>query len=215
MDIKNFVNTIRRDYTHKTFDETTAKPNPYEQFESWLAEAIESDIFEPNAMVLATASKSGKPSARIVLLRGFEEEGFTFYTNYDSRKALEMEENPQASLLFYWAEIERQVRIEGTISRVGKDVSDDYFASRPRESQIGAWISPQSKVIESRAFLEQKFAELAEQWKKNQITRPPNWGGYILRPDAFEFWQGRESRLHDRLFYKKTENGWEIERLAP
>ncbi len=215
MDVKNFVKTIRHDYSQRTLDAETAKSNPYEQFEIWLAEAIENNIFEPNAMVLATASKNGKPSARIVLLRGFGADGFTFYTNYDSRKAFEIEENPQASLLFYWAEIERQVRIEGTMSRAGEEVSDRYFASRPRESQIGAWVSPQSKVIENRDFLERKFAELAEKWETNQITRPPNWGGYILRPDAFEFWQGRDNRLHDRLFYAKTENGWEARRLAP
>lgn len=215
MDVTNFINTTRRDYSKKTLDEANAKSSPFEQFEIWLTEAIENDLYEPNAMILATATKSGKPSARVVLLRGFDEQGFTFYTNYNSRKALEIEENPQVSLLFYWAEVERQVRIEGTMSRVSREVSDRYFASRPRESQIGAWTSPQSEIIESRDFLERKFAEMEEKWQTNKIERPPNWGGYTLRPDAFEFWQGRESRLHDRLFYKKTENGWEIERLAP
>lgn len=215
MDIKDFINKTRRDYTQKEINEETAKKNPFEQFEIWFAEAIESEIFEPNAMVLATANNDGKPSARVVLLRGFDEEGFMFFTNYDSRKGLDLAENPQASLLFYWAEIERQVRLEGSVSKVKEEISDGYFASRPRESQIGAWVSPQSRVIENRKILERKFSELAAQWEGREISRPPNWGGFILRPEIFEFWQGRASRLHDRLLYIKNGANWKIGRLAP
>ena len=209
------IYSLRNDYETSSLNRATARRNPFEQFEIWLGEAIEADIFEPNAMVLATATAGGKPSARIVLLRGFDASGFTFYTGYASRKGRELAENPQAALLFYWAEMERQIRVEGTVSRAAGEVSDAYFASRPRENQIGAWASPQSEAIESRAFLERKFAEMTEQWKAHQIKRPPNWGGFVLSPDAFEFWQGRKGRLHDRLFYARTENGWEIKRLAP
>lgn len=215
LDVKDFVNQTRRDYTLKELSEETASENPFEQFETWFAEAIKSDIFEPNAMTLATAAADGKPSARIVLLRGFDQSGFTFFTNYDSRKGRDLIENPQAALLFFWAEIERQVRLEGSILKVADRVSDDYFATRPRESQIGAWVSPQSETIESREFLERKFAELTEQWQGKEISRPPNWGGFTLRPQTFEFWQGRASRLHDRLFYKKIGTKWKLARLAP
>ena len=215
MDIKNFVTTIRRDYSQKLFDEDSALENPFEQFEVWLSEAIAANVFEPNAMVLATATKKGKPTSRIVLLRGFDAEGFTFFTNYDSRKGKEIEGNPQASLLFFWAEIERQVRIDGTASKAATEISDSYFATRPRESQIGAWISPQSEVIENRGVLEKKYAEAARQWEGKVIQRPPNWGGFVVKPEIFEFWQGRESRLHDRLVYTKAETGWKIRRLAP
>ena len=215
MDIKNFVTTSRRDYRQKLFDEKSALENPFEQFEVWLSEAIAANVFEPNAMVLATATKEGKPTSRIVLLRGFDAEGFTFFTNYDSRKGKEIEENPQASLLFFWAEIERQVRIDGIASKASREVSDSYFATRPRASQIGAWISPQSEVIENRGVLETKYLEAARQWEGKVIQRPPNWGGFVVKPEIFEFWQGRESRLHDRLVYTKAEKGWEIKRLAP
>lgn len=215
MDIKNFVNTIRRDYNQKSLDENSICENPFEQFEIWLSEAVAQNVFEPNAMVLSTASKEGKPSARVVLLRGFDGEGFTFFTNYDSRKAREIAENPRASLLFFWAEIERQARIEGIATKASAEISDSYFASRPRESQIGAWISPQSEPIASREILEKKYAELAEEWDGKEIKRPPNWGGFVVKPSVFEFWQGRESRLHDRLVYTKVGKSWKIERLAP
>jgi pyridoxamine 5'-phosphate oxidase len=215
MELNDFVNKIRRDYGQKSLDERNAPANPFEQFETWLGEAVAQNVFEPNAMVLSTVSGEGKPSARIVLLRGFNEEGFTFFTNYDSRKASEIESNPQASLLFFWAELERQVRIEGAAAKAAAEISDEYFASRPRESQIGAWVSPQSKKIASRESLEKRFIELAEKWEGKNIERPPNWGGFVIKPEIFEFWQGRESRLHDRLVYTKIENRWKIERLAP
>lgn len=215
MDVKNFVTTIRRDYSQKVFDEESALKNPFEQFEVWLSEAIAANVFEPNAMVLTTATKEGKPASRIVLLRGFDAVGFTFFTNYDSRKAKEIKENPQASLLFFWAEIERQVRIDGAALKAPTEVSDSYFATRPRESQIGAWISPQSEVIENRDVLEKRHAEKATEWEGKTIKRPPNWGGFVIKPEVFEFWQGRESRLHDRLIYAKDGENWEIKRLAP
>ncbi len=215
MDIKNFVTTIRRDYSQKLLDETSALENPFEQFEIWLSEAIAANVFEPNAMVLSTATGQGKPTSRVVLLRGFDAESFTFFTNYDSRKAGEIEENPQVSLLFFWGEIERQVRIEGIALKAASEISDSYFATRPRESQIGAWISPQSEVIENRGILEKKYAEAAKEWEGKAIQRPSNWGGFVVKPEVFEFWQGRESRLHDRLVYTKAGTGWEIKRLAP
>ena len=215
MDIKNYVTTIRRDYSQKLFDEKSALGNPFEQFEVWLSEAVNANVFEPNAMVLATATEAGKPTSRIVLLRGLDAEGFTFFTNYDSRKGKEIEENPEVSLLFFWAEIERQVRIDGIASKTAPEISDSYFATRPRENQIGAWISPQSEVIETRSVLEKKYVEAAKEWEGKEIKRPPNWGGFVVKPKIFEFWQGRQSRLHDRLLYTKTETDWEIRRLAP
>lgn len=215
MDVKKFVTTTRRDYSQKIFDEESALKNPFEQFEVWLSEAIAAKIFEPNAMVLATATENGKPASRIVLLRGFGADGFTFFTNYDSRKGREILENPRVSLLFFWAEIERQVRVDGVATKASAEVSDGYFATRPRESQIGAWTSPQSETIENRAELEKKYAEAARRWEGKPIERPPNWGGFVVQPEAFEFWQGRESRLHDRLVYTRNKTGWEIKRLAP
>jgi pyridoxamine 5'-phosphate oxidase len=213
--LKELVHNLRHDYLTTTLEKETARQNPFEQFELWLADAVEKQIYEPNAMVLSTATAGGKPSSRVVLLRGFGDSGFVFYTNYKSRKGLEIQENLNAALLFYWAEIERQVRVEGTIAKIKEKDSDAYFASRPRESRIGAWISPQSCVIENRDVLEKKFNELARQWEEKTITRPPDWGGYALKPEIFEFWQGRESRLHDRLLYTKVKSDWEIERLAP
>lgn len=215
MDLQNFVNTIRRDYGQKSLDKKNAPENPFEQFEIWFSEAVAQSVFEPNAMTLTTAGKDGKPSARIVLMRGFDAEGFTFFTNYDSRKSREIRENPNVSLLFFWAELERQVRIEGAAAKVPGKISDEYFAMRPRTSQIGAWISPQSETLENREILEKKYAETAAEWEGKTIERPPNWGGFVIKPEVFEFWQGRESRLHDRLVYRKTGNDWKIERLAP
>jgi pyridoxamine 5'-phosphate oxidase len=166
-------------------------------------------------MVLSTSTPAGRPSSRVVLLRGVSEAGFTFFTNYDSRKGDEIESNPHAALLFYWAETGKQIRIEGTITKAPKEVSDEYFASRPRGNKLGAIASPQSKVIEGREALESRYAELEKELAGGEIARPENWGGYILAPETYEFWQGRESRLHDRLRFTKKESGWEIVRLAP
>jgi pyridoxamine 5'-phosphate oxidase len=202
--INEIVTRSRHDFSDRGLDEQAAEKHPLKQFELWLS-----------AMVLSTATPSGRPSSRVVLLRGFGEEGFTFFTNYDSRKGAEIESNPHAALLFYWTETGKQVRIDGTVSRVPEAVSDEYFTSRPRGNKLGALVSPQSKIISSRGELETRYADLEKQLDGEDVARPDNWGGYILTPEAFEFWQGRESRLHDRLLYTKKETGWEIVRLAP
>jgi len=207
---------IRKDYSKKMLQETDVNANAIEQFKTWWDEALESDIDEVNAMTLATATAQGKPSARIVLLKGFDQNGFIFFTNYHSHKAIQMEENPFVSLVFFWKELERQVRIEGTIRKIPADDSDVYFHSRPVESRVGAWASPQSKVIASRKVIEENVIELQKSFAGKEIDRPPHWGGYIVNPLLIEFWQGRSSRLHDRLQYTLTEEGqWMIERLAP
>lgn len=211
-----YIYDLRSDYQRKNLDEATVRQNPFEQFELWLSEAIAEGAEEPNAMTLTTANRKGKSSARIVLLREFDaEQGFIFYTNYASRKGREIAENPYASILFFWARMERQVRIEGSISKVSRHKSEAYFATRPRESQIGAWASVQSSVIASRSALEEQIIALEEQFAGRDVMCPENWGGYALQPDLFEFWQGRKSRLHDRLRYTKAESDWKIERLSP
>lgn len=214
-DLKEMVRNLRSDFTKNALEKASALPDPFEQFGLWIGEAVEKKLSDPNAMILSTATPEGRPSSRVVLLRGFEDSAFTFFTNYDSRKGEEIAANPQAALLFFWAEIEKQVRIEGRIEKAAPEVSDAYFASRPRESRIGAWASPQSRAIENRAELEQKYADLSERFAEREIECPPNWGGYILKPERFEFWQGRASRLHDRLLYTKNGAEWAIERLAP
>ncbi len=207
---------IRRDYSLKTLLETEVADNPFLQFGDWWQQAIESEIDEVNAMTLATASLEAVPSARIVLLKGYDEKGFVFYTNYESIKGQELAENPRACLLFFWKELERQVRIIGLVEKVSEEESNEYFLSRPTGSQVGAWASPQSHVIENRSWLENRVKELAEKFKTEQLTRPPHWGGYRVKPVIIEFWQGRSSRLHDRIQYSLQDNGsWKIERLAP
>ena len=207
---------IRRDYSHKSLSENDVDANAINQFARWWEEAVNSKIDEVNAMTLATASLDALPSARIVLLKEFTEKGFIFFTNYESYKAQQLAENPKACLVFFWKEIERQVRITGLIEKVSGKQSDEYFQSRPESSRIGAWASPQSRVIESRDWLDDKFNELVSKMEGNSSARPPHWGGYIVKPVVIEFWQGRPSRLHDRIQYSLDENGeWKIERLAP
>lgn len=207
---------IRRDYSLKTLSETEVAENPFLQFADWWQQAIESEIDEVNAMTLATASLEGVPSARIVLLKGYDEKGYVFYTNYESAKGQELAENPRASLLFFWKELERQVRITGLVEKVSATESDEYFLSRPTGSQIGAWASPQSHVIENRSWLEDRVKELETKFSTESLTRPAHWGGYRVKPVIIEFWQGRKSRLHDRIQYTLQENNsWKIERLAP
>lgn len=213
--IQETISDLRHDFLRDEVAELSARNAPFEQFELWLAEAVHKKLNDPNAMVLSTATAEGRPSSRVVLLKGFDEAGFVFYTNYDSRKAAEIAANPHAALLFYWAETGKQIRIEGTISKVSPEMSDAYFASRPRASRLGAVASPQSRVIENREVLEQKYADLDREFREREIERPANWGGYRLEPEVFEFWQGRESRLHDRLRYTRSESGWTVERLAP
>lgn len=205
---------IRRDYQLAALSEESVQPDAIEQFRKWWQEALESSIDEVNAMTLATASAGGVPSARIVLLKGFGSDGFTFYTNYHSYKGMQLEENPRACLVFFWKELERQVRITGVVSKVPAQVSDEYFLSRPAGSRIGAALSPQSQVIPDRQWLEDRFLSLSTQ--QEAISRPDHWGGYIVQPVTIEFWQGRPSRLHDRIQYTLDANGaWLIERLAP
>ncbi|MCW5924360.1 MAG: pyridoxamine 5'-phosphate oxidase [Saprospiraceae bacterium] len=207
---------LRRNYARQSLSETDVLANPFSQFGVWFEEAISSELTEPNAMTLATADSHGRPSARTVLLKGFDRNGFVFYTNYESRKGQELAENPQAALLFTWLELERQIRIEGTVGKVSREEALAYFQSRPKGSQIGAWASPQSRVVSGRMALEQRALELKEQYHdETALPLPPFWGGFRLEPDVFEFWQGRESRLHDRICYTKTADGWKIERLAP
>jgi pyridoxamine 5'-phosphate oxidase len=205
---------LRTDYKKGALDEEHADPDPIRQFSRWWDEAVRSDLPEVNAMVLATADARGRPSARAVLLKGFDSNGFVFYTNYGSRKGRELADNPVAALLFFWAELERQVRIEGPVERVAEAESDDYYHSRPLASRIGAWASPQSEPISSKAWL---LARAAEMGLKHGLDpqRPPHWGGYRVRPSSIEFWQGRPSRLHDRLLYSHESGVWKRSRLAP
>ncbi|NWG27113.1 MAG: pyridoxamine 5'-phosphate oxidase, partial [Ignavibacteriaceae bacterium] len=184
-------------------------------FQKWFNELLNLDLIEPNAMILATADNNAKASARVVLLKGLSNKGFSFFTNYKSRKGQNLSENSFASLLFFWAELERQVRIEGKIKKLSRFESRKYFDTRPLESRIAAWASEQSKIIPDRKYLEEKFKETKEKFEGKKIPLPPNWGGFILIPEYFEFWQGRENRLHDRICYKKTKQSWKIFRLAP
>jgi pyridoxamine 5'-phosphate oxidase len=207
---------IRKEYKLQILDEKDVEQDPIRQFEKWWEDVSGSSVEEANAMTLATASKTGRPSARIVLLKGFNTEGFTFFTNYESHKGAELLENPQVSLVFFWKELERQVRIEGIAERISPEESDAYFNSRPEGSKIGAWASPQSKVIISREIIEDNVSAIEKKFAGTVIQRPVHWGGYIVKPTVIEFWQGRPSRLHDRIQYTRSENGnWKIERLAP
>jgi pyridoxamine 5'-phosphate oxidase len=208
---------LREDYRRAVLDEANCDSNPIEQFAKWFKEAKAADLKEPNAMTLATATLAARPSARIVLLKEVSEAGFFFYTNYGSQKGRECETNPQVALTFYWAELERQVRVEGTVRRVAPDKSEEYFRSRPRGSRIGAWVSNQSESIENRAVLDKRLAELEVRFAGSDDIPPPDyWGGYCVRPERIEFWQGRSNRLHDRILYAKDEKqGWTIGRLSP
>ena len=212
---QEMIQSLRQDYRAASFNESDADKNPIKQFEKWFEAAIEAQIYEPNVMTLATADKNGKPNARMVLLKGFDENGFCFYTNYLSTKGKELKKNPQACLVFFWAELERQVRIEGKVEKLDKETSEAYFNSRPKESQIGAIASPQSQVIANRAVLETKVEELTASYQDKNIAKPAHWGGYIVKPTSIEFWQGRTSRLHDRIKYDLINGKWQKNRLAP
>lgn len=214
-DLREYINKLRYDFTLKKLDELYVDQDPVVQFGGWFREAIEAQVPDANAFVLSTATAQGIPSARVVLLRNFSEKGFVFYTNYHSRKGKEINENPAASMTFFWPQLQRQVRIEGVLEKQEPEESDEYFASRPLGSKIGAWISPQSQVIDSRTELDLKFDEMAAKYPDGQVPRPPFWGGYLLKPNMVEFWQGRPSRLHDRIVYKLGEGEWKRMRLAP
>jgi pyridoxamine 5'-phosphate oxidase len=210
------ISDIRKDYSRKSLSESDVNADPIIQFEKWWQEAIDAKIDEVNAMTLATASMEAVPSARIVLLKGFSKDGFIFFTNYNSYKGQQLAENPKACLLFFWKELERQVRITGLVTKISEEENDIYFDSRPETSRIGAIASPQSEVIENRLWLDEQFNRITKEMEGNNIKRPPHWGGYIVKPVIIEFWQGRPSRLHDRIQYSLNEDGsWRIERLAP
>ncbi|CAG5074696.1 Pyridoxine/pyridoxamine 5'-phosphate oxidase [Dyadobacter sp. CECT 9623] len=206
---------IRYDYSLKGLNEVDLDTNPLKQFKLWFDEAVLAGVSEANAMLLSTVS-NGRPSARIVLLKDLNETGFSFFTNYESKKGRDMEENNQVALTFFWKELERQVRIEGIVVKTSPEESSEYFAVRPRGSQIGAWVSEQSEVIPDRTFLEEKKREFEDKFEGHEVPRPPHWGGYRVIPERIEFWQGRPSRLHDRLVFEKIgENSWKVDRLSP
>src|SRR5687768_920746 len=206
---------LRREYASRALTESDALDDPIQQFSLWFGEALKSELLDTNAMTLATASRDGGPSARIVLLKGFDEAGFVFFTNYESAKARDLDGNPRACLLLFWAALERQVRVTGRVSKTSAQESETYFQSRPFESQIGAWASAQSRTLRDRASLETRYAELAYKYAGGPIPLPPFWGGYRVAPETIEFWQGRKSRLHDRLLYTKNAGAWVRSRLAP
>lgn len=207
---------IRKEYTQAGLSEADADPDPFRQFQTWFEQAMAAQLLEPNGMTLATVTPDGKPRARIVLLKNFDERGFVFYTNYESHKGQELAQNSWAALVFWWTELERQVRIEGRVEKVSDVESNTYFRSRPLGSQLGAWTSQQSQVISNREVLDSRLQELQDKYQGQDIPRPPHWGGYRVIPTVIEFWQGRPSRLHDRLRYWRPEDGsWRIERLSP
>jgi pyridoxamine 5'-phosphate oxidase len=205
---------LRRDYASSTLDESSVATDPLDQFRVWLDDALRSGVLDPNAMTLATCGSDGRPSARIVLLKYYGVDGFTFFTNYESKKGRELAENPNAAIHFFWPQLHRQVLIQGSVEKYDREASDAYFLSRPLDSRIGAWASHQSSTIESREVLEERVRALNAKFGEN-VLPPPFWGGFTLRPDCFEFWQGRLSRLHDRIVYTRAGDRWEITRLAP
>ncbi|SMO45076.1 Pyridoxamine 5'-phosphate oxidase [Gracilimonas mengyeensis] len=214
MTTKN-LQALRQEYSKHALDESDVDANPIHQFESWLTEALESQVPEPNAMTLATVDAKSKPHARIMLLKGVDERGFIFYTNYGSDKGSDLESNPNAALCFLWLELERQVRVEGLIEKLPREESKEYFHSRPHASQLGALASNQSEVVENREYLEKKIESLEGEYAEGEVPMPDTWGGYVLKPTAVEFWQGRRSRLHDRVKYERAGDDWIIKRLSP
>ena len=210
------ISDLRKEYTKKDLNLEHVARNPILQFQIWFNETLSAEVPEPNAMSVATVSPEGMPSSRIILLKGIEKEGFIFFTNYSSRKSADISANPHVAANFFWSELERQVRIQGQVEKTNEAISDEYFKSRPRGSQIGAWASPQSSVINDRKILEERLKEHEIKFEGRDIPRPPHWGGYLLKPTSVEFWQGRPSRLHDRILYTRLKaDQWKIERLAP
>lgn len=213
---KFHIAELRKEYKKGKLDEKEVDQNPVNQFEKWFEEAVKSDVAEVTAMTLATSTREGRPSARTVLLKQFDERGFVFFTNYESVKAKNIKENPQAALLFFWEPLERQIRISGKVEKISMKESFEYFHSRPMESQLGAWASMQSSVVTARDVLEMSFAVMKKKFQNGEIPLPPFWGGYRVIPDEFEYWQGRPNRLHDRVWYSLQKDGsWKISRLSP
>ncbi len=212
---KDFMNTKRRDFANKPLSETDVEENPVKQYAKWFQEAVDSEILDPYAMCLSTATKDGIPSSRIVYMRDIIEDSFVFYTNYNSQKGIEIYENPHASLNIHWGPLDRQIRIDGIVTKVDQQVSDNYFNARPKASKIGAWASKQSNELASREELENRVKELQKEFKDKEVPRPDFWGGYQLNPIRIEFWQGRPSRLHDRIVYERKNNQWKTARLSP
>ena len=217
MSLENFnLQSLRMDYKAASLSESDIFENPFMQFDKWFSDALNAKVLEPNAMCLATASANGIPTARVVLLKEFDEQGFVFYTNYDSEKGKTLLQNPVAALVFFWGDLERQIRIEGVVEKVSETESDAYFKVRPKGSQLGALVSQQSTVIPDRGYLEEKLEKLEKKYADKEVERPKNWGGYRVIPNKIEFWQGRRNRLHDRLVYLHQKDGlWKIVRLAP
>jgi pyridoxamine 5'-phosphate oxidase len=213
--IRKNLKEFRKEYTSGTLIDNEVHGDPFWQFGTWFDQAIQAGVSEPNAMTLATVSPDNKPAARIVLLKELDERGFVFYTNYLSNKGRQLALNPHAALVFLWLELQRQVRIEGSVHKISTEESDAYFASRPRESQLGAIASPQSKLVASRASLEETYRQLEKEKEGQHLERPEHWGGYRLIPESFEFWQGRSGRLHDRILYARSGHTWKVNRLAP
>ena len=209
------LDELRREYAVGGLDEADLTPSPVAMFEAWMRDVLRAGLHEPNAMVLSTVSAQGRPSSRTVLLKGLDEGGFVFFTNYSSRKGTELAATPRCSLLFLWHVLERQVRVEGAAMRLSADENDAYFWTRPRASQIGAWASPQSEVVADRSALDERYSLLAQRFADERVPRPENWGGYCVEPESVEFWQGRLGRMHDRIRYRRTPDGWVTERLAP
>jgi pyridoxamine 5'-phosphate oxidase len=209
------LNEIRREYTYSQLDIDNLDADPIVQFRYWLNDALKANLFEPTAMVLSTTGKDQRPSGRVVLLKNLDHDGFTFFSNYESKKAMQINENAFGSMLFFWPQLDRQVRVEGKISKTPRHISDEYFQSRPEGSRIGAWASPQSKIVPNREYLDNLQKDYMQMFKNKLLERPDNWGGYKLIPLLVEFWQGRENRLHDRFEYKLNGSIWDIHRLAP
>lgn len=214
-EVRNYINTVRRDFASKPLSRADLNENPMEQFATWMEEAVNAQILDPYAMCLSTVNSAGHPSSRIVYWRDVESNGFVFYTNYNSRKGIEIATNPYVSLNFHWSELDRQIRIEGPIRKVSQENSDAYWATRPRESRIGAWASAQSSIVSSPDQLQNSVKLLEAKFGDGDVPRPTYWGGYVVEPDRLEFWQGRPNRLHDRFVYIKSGEGWTMEQLSP